>query len=279
MILGYVYFIYKSKNKMKIDKKIVIDLYNQNLSQKEIASKINASQGRISEIIRSYGLSRDKSILNLNRLNININYFKNIDNERKAYWLGYICADGSINKANNKMTLVSIDLEVIEKFKNDIESEHAISKYSYLDKRTNKIYMRYTIQITTKPFISNLIKLGVTNKKTDCLLFPNIDEKYYSYFIAGLFDGDGSIYIKNKNNITINLISTKEILLFIQEYIYKKFNIEPKKLIKVTENKKNVYKMYLRKNAKKFLEFIYRDQDTNIYLQRKYNKLKNYEKL
>jgi hypothetical protein len=264
---------------MKINKKQVIDLYNQNLSQKEIALIIGASQVRVSEIIRSYGLTRDKSVLNLNRVNINIKYFQKIDNSQKAYWLGYICADGSINKNNNKMTLTSKDLEIIEKFKNDIESGHAISKSEYFDKRTNKNYTRYTIQITTKPFVSYLINHGVTNKKTDYLLFPTIDEKYYSYFIAGLFDGDGSLYIKSERNITVNLISTKEMLLFIQNYIYEKLNIKPKNLLKVTNNKINVYKMYLRKGSNDFLNFIYNDNniDTNIYLQRKYNKLKIYK--
>ena len=30
--------------------------------------------------------------------NLNKDYFKNIDNEEKAYWLGFIAADGCIYK-------------------------------------------------------------------------------------------------------------------------------------------------------------------------------------
>ena len=32
---------------------------------------------------------------------------KEINSPDKAYWLGFICADGCINKTNNKITLTS----------------------------------------------------------------------------------------------------------------------------------------------------------------------------
>lgn len=152
-----------------IDKNEILSLYKQNLSQIEMSKKLNVSQSYVSRVINQFGLKRDKSILNLNRVEIDIDYFKSIDNEEKAYWLGFICADGNINKNNNKTTLTSKDLEVIEKFKKSVKSDHQISHSKYLDKRTNKIYERYTIQISTKPFTTNIINLGITNDKTDKL--------------------------------------------------------------------------------------------------------------
>lgn len=259
-----------------IDKNEILSLYKQNLSQIEMSKKLNVSQSYVSRVINQFGLKRDKSILNLNRVEIDIDYFKSIDNEEKAYWLGFICADGNINKNNNKTTLTSKDLEVIEKFKKSVKSDHQISHSKYLDKRTNKIYERYTIQISTKPFTTNIINLGITNDKTDKLSFPNIDEKYYSYFIAGMFDGDGSICYRKKNNqLLINLISTKEIIKFIQNYLELNFSIKETKIQKVTYNNDeiNVNKMglYKRDDVLKFLKFIYKDDMSHLYLQRKYN--------
>lgn len=268
-----------------IDKNDVKNLYEKNLSQKEISKILNVSQSYISRVINQFGLKRDKSILNLNKVYIDINYFKNIDSGEKSYWLGFICADGNINKNNNKMTLTSKDLEVIEKFKKCVKSGHQISYYEYLDKRTNKIYERYAIQVTTKPFTTNLINLGVTNKKTNSLNFPNIKEKFYPNFIAGLFDGDGSIcYRKRNNQLLISLISTLEILNFIQDYIRLNFGIKKTKCQIVTNKKNNVYKMllYEKNDVLSFLNFIYGDINLkNIYLQRKYNiykkEIENYE--
>ena len=61
-------------------------------------------------------------------------FFKNIDNEKSAYWLGFIMADGCINEVINKKTkkLKSMNLSIslstkdnhhLEKFLNDIESD------------------------------------------------------------------------------------------------------------------------------------------------------------
>jgi len=258
---------------MKIkNKDMVLKLYNENLSQNEIAEILGVGQSRISEIIREFGLKRDKSVLRLNRVKIDIDYFKIIDNEEKAYWLGFICADGNINKTNNKVTLTSKDLEVIEKFKYCVGSEHKISHSEYLDKRTHKNYKRYTIQITTKPFALNLINLEVTKNKTNNLIFPNIDEKFYSYFISGLFDGDGTICHRSSNNqLLISLISTNEIINFIQQHIKDKLGINKTKVQRVTHNG-NVYKMLLydRKDVLKFLKFIYNKNFDDLYLKRKY---------
>jgi hypothetical protein len=216
----------------------------------------------------------------MSHLNLNIDYFKEINSNDKAYWLGYICADGNIKKSNNKVGLISKDLEVIKGFKEVIESSHSISKNSIFDGRTNKTYTGYSIQITNELFTKHLINLGVTSNKTNVLEFPNIDEEYYSYFIAGLFDGDGSVSWrgKNKSTLSITLISTNEILTFIKNYVLLKFNISPKYYYRVTENKSNVWKMSLCGDAHKFLDFIYSDKTFKYYLKRKYNKyLKNIE--
>jgi len=84
-------------------------------------------------------------------------------------------------------------------------------------------------------------------------LFPNIEEQYYRHFIRGLFDGDGSVSVKTCNNVVkINLISTIEIINFIQSYLLKNLDIKPLVINKVTPNRKNVFKMYLYKDAKNF---------------------------
>lgn len=100
------------------------------------------------------------------------------------------------------------------------------------------------LQITNSIFISHLLKHGVTSNKTDVLNFPKISEKYYSYFIAGLFDGDGSLFIKKNNKIACNLISTKEVLSFIDNYLFNKLNIKVLTYNQVTLNKNNVFKRY-----------------------------------
>jgi len=241
-------------------------------AEKEVAQQFNLSVSGIRAVLKRNNIkSLKKSRINMSSIKLNVDYFKEIDAPDKAYWIGFICADGNIKKTNNKVTLVSKDLEIIEKFKNIIESEHKISKRLTFDKRTNKTYTGYTIQIGNEIFTQHLINLGVTSNKTDVLNFPDIKEKYYSYFIAGLFDGDGSIshYGKNKNLLRSGLISTKEILDFIQNYLNINFDMEIKQYYPVSKNKSNVWKLIWYKETNTFLKFIYQDENFP-YLKRKY---------
>ena len=236
-------------------------------SQKEIAKMFEFSQAGISKIMKRHGIKPlRKGRLNMARLPLYIDYFKEIDNNYKAYWLGYICGDGNINK-DDKVTITSKDLEIIEKFKSDIGSGHSINYNSYFDKRTNKEYSNYSIQIRNYIFTKNIVDKGITINKTNYLLFPSIDEKYYSYFIAGLFDSDGHVGYIGKKRIT--LISTFEVLKFIADYLCNKFEIKELKFSKVSENKDNVFKLHLYKDSVKFLDFIYGDRCFN-YMTRKY---------
>lgn len=242
----------------------IIQLYLEGLSQKEIGNKLFLTQSGVSYILR-------KNNIYHKQLHVDEEYFQEINSNEKAYWLGYICADGHINQSNGKLHLSSKDQEIIFKFKNAINSEHAISHEFILDKRTNKSYERYVIQITNKFFVFHILKY-LTNKKSDILEMPLIDEKYYSYFFAGLFDGDGSISFKKNGYPVANLISTKEILYFLMKYL----NIEGT-LQKVTKKKKNIWKLYFYSDIRKFLPFIYHDSSFS-YLQRKYEKYKEFLK-
>lgn len=250
----------------------ILELYKTH-SQKDIAKLYNLSQANISKIINKGGIKLKKSRLNMSKLDIDVDYFKYIDNVNKAYWLGYISGDGNINKNNNKVTIVSKDREIIENFKSDVKSGHKIFNNKYLDKRTNKEYKSYYIQITNEIFTSNLITNGITSNKSEKLEFPKIEEKYYSYFLAGLFDSDGSISTKSRKRI--NIISTIEIITFIQSYLLKNFKINTLKIQRVTKNK-NIWKMNLYKDSKYFLDFIYKDKNFK-YLSRKYEQYKQFK--
>ena len=255
----------------------IIDMYLYK-SQKEISEIFGISQTQVSNILKQSGIKLPKSRLNMSKLSLNIDYFKEINSSEKAYWLGFICADGCIHKNGGKLTITVKDREICEKFKESINSEHKISDRQIFDKRTNKNYFEYSIQITNALFVSNLVNLGITYNKSKELNFPNIEEQYYPYFIAGLFDGDGSISFKSNGKVACNLISTKEVLNFIQEYLQKMFNITPKTLFQVSKHCDNVFKVYWQNDydCLTLLNFIYQG-NKNLYLFRKYERYEQYK--
>lgn len=260
----------------KRDEEIII--LSETKTQKQIGEIYNLSPNTIGQILRKHNIKRKNSRVNMSRLSLDIDYFKNIDNCKKAYWLGYITADGCVQKTRAKLTICCKDLELIEKFKKDINSGHKITPLSRYDKRTNKTYQEYCFQVGNELFVKNIINNGIDEHKTDICEFPKIKEDFIPYFVAGLFDGDGSVSIKRNNTVVCNLISTKEILDYINDYLFENFQIKPCKKIRVTENKPNVYKQYWYKNSIKFLDFIYCG-DKEIYLSRKYERYIKYKEI
>jgi hypothetical protein len=256
---------------MKFTNSQITDIINlsENHFQKDIAKLFNTTQPSISRILKNNGISQKRSRISESWLKFDEKYFENINSYDKAYWLGFISADGCLK--NNKVRLVSKDLEVIEKFKKSIKSEHKIVKSTTTDKRSGKNYTSYIISITNNKFTKTVEKFIPINKSYEFIL-PKINKKYMKYFIAGMFDGDGSIGLKN-GKLRISLISSKECLNQIQSILYNECNIGKTKI----QDHYTTYRMYLYKDSDKFLEFIYDDDFGDIYLSRKYKIWKEYE--
>lgn len=262
----------------EIDILLACDLYIKGLSITQISKSFNVSSTKIRHtLINNNVILRPKHIFNRknkkNSKELNINYFKNIDSNDKAYWLGLITADGTIQKDGYKVSLTSKDIELIEKFKKIINSEHAISKIESFDKRTSKIYTRYLIQVCSKEFVKNIIFQGITNNKSHICEFPKIKEKFYLSFIRGLFDGDGCISFDG-NRMRMQFIATKEILEFIQKYFYEKHKIEPHPMYNVSKNT-NTFVIHYFKDTKKLLSLLYKNSNQDIRLNRKYKLYEN----
>jgi hypothetical protein len=201
----------------------------------------------------------------------NENFFNIIDSEEKAYFLGFICADGSINNKKYKLsiTLNTKDINILYKFKSFLNTTAPVSQRIYSDKRNGTIIHTTNIQIYSKKIINDLSILGVNKNKSNQLRLPNINENLIKDFLRGLFDGDGHI------SGQCSLISTYECLDDTIIFL-KKFNIEVNKYREIINKEKNVYKIYFGKDRIKLLNLLY--NNSNVYLERKYNAYLNESK-
>lgn len=256
------------------NEKQVCELYLNGYSTRQIKDKLMYSKTKIIKILNDNNIKiRPKSYwsrIGNNKHTLIFNYFENIDSDEKAYWLGYITADGTISKNNYKISLTSKDLEIIEKFKNSIKTTHPISTVITNDKRTNKIYKRYIIQINSMEFVSHLINIGITNKKSYICNFPNIKKKYIASYLRGLFDGDGSVTKTTEKNFRMQFIGTKEIIEYIQIFLLQ-YDIEKHPIYSKTKNELyNVYVTNYFKDTLKILKILYKSSTYDTRLNRKY---------
>jgi hypothetical protein len=206
----------------------------------------------------------------------NENYFETIDSENKAYFLGFIFADGSIYirprkntvEKSFKINLAEKDKHILEFFKQELGHSANlgfIPGKEFISPENNKTYIRqnqFVLHISSTTFVDHLLNLGLGNKKTYMeLTIPSISDELMPHFIRGYFDGDGC-----SSGTGIHFTSkTKNFLIELQNYLKDKFNLPFGSIIKT---KRNVYTWRCTAEKKLFLNYLY--QNANCYLHRKY---------
>lgn len=131
-----------------------------------------------------------------------------------AYILGFIFADGCLVEHKNGyhgLDITSKDLGILKLMKKQLGAEHKIGRKE----------RGYNIQIRNKNIYNDLIKLGLTPRKSKVVKFPQLPNKYSPDFIRGLFDGDGSVMIwqepRWKHTWQIRTSFTSGSLIFLQD--------------------------------------------------------------
>lgn len=202
-------------------------------------------------------------------------YFKKINNEQKAYIVGFIAADGYIQPELNriKLDVKETDEDVLIKIQESIGHKNNLSHYH---QETNfKGIDSSRLVISSKQMIEDLNRIGLVKAKSKILNidFTLIDSKFIKDFIRGLFDGDGCISISSNNALQINLTTSKEMANKISEWTLEKINAQ----WTYTHRNENVLetvtlRITKRKEIIAFLNEIY--SNSTIYLDRKYKKYK-----
>ncbi len=250
-----------------------IDYINNNYetkNSKKLAQEINCSKELIKAVWREGG-QKGKTCYTYYS---NFNYFKNINTPEKAYWLGFIYADGCLYKRDNHEGLLSITLKSTEDnilimFKNDIESENPIL-YGKCKKDENK-YTEYTnLAIVSDILFNDLYNLGCKPGKTYNLeKLPNIDNLLLPHFIRGFFDGDGSIYkIKNKYiRYGFSIVGTSNFINNLNNYLSNELSI--KFGLYKDKRSKDLYSMRTTKRKELIKLYNYLYNNATRYLKRK----------
>lgn len=247
--------------------KVLIDNYN-NHSVKELSKMTGIGQERIMSIlkikkVKLRPLGSHKGYYE----KINHNYFKVINDEHKAYWLGFLYADGYNNEKfyQVEITLKDEDKYILEELKKDCESIYDI-KYKEVN-LNGKIFPCNRLTLYSKEISQDLKKLGCMQKKSLIIKFPTeeqVPNSLIHHFMRGYFDGNGCI---SGNNFILN--STK---YFLDEYI--------KRLRNNTDISKAGYfsidgqghrwSHASKRDLQKIFNYLYKD--ATIYLHRKHNK-------
>jgi intein-encoded DNA endonuclease-like protein len=257
--------------RIDINDNLVIEKYNELKNIHKVAKYFNVSISPIQRILK-----RNNFELTNRRYDVNHNYFEVIDTEEKAYWLGFLFADGYIRerKSGNslEMKLSVKDKEHLILFKNSISSNHkivdGINKVNYkggISRSKMSCLAIYSFKL-----VQSIKKQGVHSRKTFTIKKPNINPELMNHFVRGFFDGDGSFTfnIKGKNATNFACASEDFRNYLISELLNNGIVIKYYGGIK----------LYIQNKIdnNKFYNYIYKN--ANVYLKRKKDKYEEFRR-
>lgn len=160
-----------------------VDLCRGGYNRKEIAEAMNVSIDSVSYYARKTGVH----LIPSRKPNINQDYFECIDSEEKAYILGFLSADGYLDRDCKSISLAinQKDIEILQRMKIEMNCGNAIRKTH----TPNCV----RLNMCSKKMVSDLMKYGICRNKSKYLTFPSIDNELYRHYFRGYCDGNGCV--------------------------------------------------------------------------------------
>jgi len=257
----------------------------ETMSYKKIGDKIGRSKNGVQTHMRKLGLKKPEKYI------YNVDYFEKINTEDKAYWLGFIFADGYISQGKGHselgIELAYTDIEHLKKFNKclngNLEILHKVNDHT----KDNFIKTNQTescvIRLQRNKIVNDLKQYGINNKKTytDNYISDLIPKNLVKHFIRGFFDGDGNVWFDKEKNKQLRYTiynASYTLLNDIREELFSKGIYS-----QIIEDKRNLYRKTTPcyhlvvggiANAYNFYNYLY--DGANMWLDRKYEYANKY---
>jgi intein-encoded DNA endonuclease-like protein len=232
------------------------------ISQREIARRLNIGKTTVNRWGTELGFESIK-------FTANENFFKEWSHDM-SYILGYLFTDGNINWKPEK-TYRALTLTASEKDKDHLElvrKKLSSSKPLLFSEKTRS----YRMIVNNKTICQDLMRMGLTPRKSLTVKFPKIPKQYLPDFIRGVIDGDGTVRWNNRKRspyFDISIASgSRDFAVGLVENI-RKLGVDGKV-------RRQRYKLFIVQycctRGMKLAELIY--GGANMFLNRKYQNYK-----
>lgn len=275
-----------SRNEIYKNKEWLEKRYSE-VGTSTIAKECEVDDAVIGYFLRKYDIkvrTRSESLKSTQnrKYHVDENYFKNIDTAEKAYWLGFLMADGCMRNYSNNNLLISLELSVADKDHLDkFLSAIQYTGESQIGKRyDNKGVDRVRFNLANGILCNDLYAHGIIPHKTGNESFPNsTPDSFKKDFIRGFFDGDGSIIISNSGRYRarFHLVSQSYTILKEIMNILSENNIDfPKKALHLKSGSKDIWELETSSfpNVNNIFKYLY--YDNCVCLKRKFNKFRDF---
>lgn len=220
------------------DKIEILRKYNSGITMLSLSREYHCRNTAIKEILenndvkikKTYEYYTSKELARTRKYYCNEDIFEKIDSHDKAYWLGFLFADGNVYVPKGKETEtkgIRIELSLKEEdyyhlrnFSNFLQSNYPVKPK--IVKLNNKKILVYRIAVSSVKMGKDLISHGCVPNKSLILEYPkDLSEEYFPSFLCGYFDGDGCLsFIKHDDGSAkgaVSIMGTHSFLQTIKE--------------------------------------------------------------
>ncbi len=215
----------------------------------KILSKYKLDPKTVFSYAKRLGVNRKQGSRRVNK--VNDSYFSSSNNTANKYYiLGMIYTDGNLPiKNKNSFIISNINLQLLEDIKKELNFTGPIT-IEYHKKFDKSIYK---LQVTSEQIRRDLEFIGLTPNKTFNLKFPDVPKEYLRDFIRGLWDGDGSVGRRGKEDRML----TSSFACANLDFINTVTNYLPVNKKKVYTGKNIFFTSFSNKDSLKIREFLY----------------------
>ena len=185
-----------------------------------------------------------------------------------AYVFGLLVTDGHIGLAGSGTYVVILalnDRKLLEKVRRLLSSSHPI-------RRSKQQPRLHVFQFARERMTQDLLRLGLTPRKSLTIKFPHMPQQFRRHFIRGCWDGDGSVYLarRGERRLRASFVSgSRDFIRTLEQVLQEDAGLTKRTIY---QRSKSYYFRYGHRDAERLFHYLYDDVPSNMYLQRKYQK-------
>ena len=249
----------------------IINFYKNGTSKNYLAKQFKVSESVVKRVVVKYNIPL-RTIQESNKRKYSVNdYYFDYETPNMAYILGFWAADGNVSAKENRLDLElnSLDIEILEKIRKEIDSQRPIKTYQCQSGYVKNKLLFWSARIKQK-----FVEYGIVPNKTYSSDFHapyKLNKALWIDYIRGFFDGDGCV--KKTTSLTFELNSiNKQFLIDIQTFLKEYYQIELE--LSVAHDypyQHTMYRLYCYgEKAKQIYNILY--TPNSLYLKRKYDR-------
>lgn len=193
---------------------VIAAAYASGKTSRDVAREFHISKDALRDLLKERRVYRDVHESH-RKYECDHHFFDKIDSEEKAYWLGFLMADGNVQSKTNgvRLQLALKDSDHLAKFARSLRSNHRIIEVP------NRGYGAKFIAINSPGLVSGLIRHGVTPRKSFTATPPKLEPDLERHFYRGMVDGDGWVRADTTGKPIVGLCGSKNTIDAFREFI------------------------------------------------------------